>query len=252
MDADRLLDGLDPAQRRAVTTEAQPLAILAGAGSGKTCAPPRRIAHRCLRATPTPATCWRSPSRKAAAELDGRLRTFGLRDLPAAGTFHALAYAQLRTTWAAAGTTPPTLLDRKGTCSGASSATPGVWSYRPRDRDRVGQGPPGGARCVRGGRGPGRPSHARGRRAHRRLVPPLVEQDKARRGLIDFDDLARSPRAPGDRTRSLVRRRPALAVPPPVRRRVPGRQPSRSGCCAWLGDRTDLCVVGDPNQAIYS
>ena len=31
-----MLDGLDPAQRRAVTTEAQPLAILAGAGSGKT------------------------------------------------------------------------------------------------------------------------------------------------------------------------------------------------------------------------
>ncbi|MGH9283256.1 MAG: UvrD-helicase domain-containing protein, partial [Acidimicrobiales bacterium] len=40
-----LLDGLDPAQHRAVTSDAQPLCILAPAGSGKTRVLTRRIAY---------------------------------------------------------------------------------------------------------------------------------------------------------------------------------------------------------------
>ena len=115
MDPERLLDGLDPSQRRAVTSPAQPLAILAGAGSGKTRVLTRRIAHRCLTGVADPRHVLAITfTRKAADELDARLRAFGLRDLPAAGTFHAVAYAQLRTRWAATGQAAPTLLDRKG------------------------------------------------------------------------------------------------------------------------------------------
>ena len=43
-----------------------------------------------------------------------------------------------------------------------------------------------------------------------------------------------------------------MAVPPPLRRRVPRRQPAAVPSAErWLGDRPDLCVVGDPDQAIY-
>src|SRR5439155_5497720 len=52
-------------------------------------------------------------TRKAAGELASRLAALGLRDRVAAGTFHAVALAQLRARWADKGITPPELLDRK-------------------------------------------------------------------------------------------------------------------------------------------
>ncbi|MFN8018337.1 MAG: UvrD-helicase domain-containing protein [Acidimicrobiales bacterium] len=54
---------------------AQPLAILAGAGSGKTRVLTRRIAHRCLTGSADPRHVLAITfTRKAAEELDARLR----------------------------------------------------------------------------------------------------------------------------------------------------------------------------------
>src|SRR4051812_2184512 len=98
--ADSLLDGLNEAQQHAVETETVPLCILAGAGSGKTRVLTRRIAYRSVTGRIDPRRVLALTfTRKAAGELTNRLRALGLRDSVAAGTFHAVAYAQLRTRW---------------------------------------------------------------------------------------------------------------------------------------------------------
>src|ERR687898_1448549 len=109
-----ILDDLDDAQRRAVTSPARPLAILAPAGSGKTRVLTRRIAWR-IEAGDADAShvLALTFTRKAAGELRDRLRYLGLRDGVAAGTFHGVAFAQLRGRWADEGREPPGLLVRK-------------------------------------------------------------------------------------------------------------------------------------------
>src|SRR5262249_51615246 len=110
-----LLNGLNPSQRHAVTTDAAPLCILAGAGAGKTPGLARRMAWRGgagAPAAPRHVRALTSP-RRAAGELGSRLARLGVRDHVAAGTFHSVAYAQLRRRWAERGERAPALLDRK-------------------------------------------------------------------------------------------------------------------------------------------
>src|SRR5207244_590562 len=92
--ADALLDGLNQAQRRAVTTPVTPLCILAGAGSGKTRVLTRRIAWRVAEGSAAARHVLALTfTRKAAGELSSRLTALGVREQAAAGTFHAIAYA---------------------------------------------------------------------------------------------------------------------------------------------------------------
>jgi DNA helicase-2/ATP-dependent DNA helicase PcrA len=252
VDADRLLDGLDPAQRRAVTSPGRPLAILAGAGSGKTRVLTRRIAHRCLTGDADPRHVLAVTfTRRAAAELDSRLRTFGLRDLPAAGTFHALAYAQLRTAWAGAGQATPTLLDRKGKVLGRILGN----TKRVGPSDLAVEIEWARARLVT----PDRYVDAVHRVGRRTPVDPeriaewyrRYEQEKRSRGLVDFDDLLL-------RCAEQIEGDPSFAAAQRWRFRhlfvdeYQDVNPLQERLLrAWLGDRDDLCVVGDANQAIY-
>jgi DNA helicase-2/ATP-dependent DNA helicase PcrA len=252
VDADRLLDGLDPSQRRAVTTDAQPLAILAGAGSGKTRVLTRRIAHRCATGTADPRHVLALTfTRKAAAELDGRLRAFGLRDLPAAGTFHAVAYAQLRTRWASIGAAAPTLLDTKARTLRQVLGNTRVFQVP----DLAAEIEWAQARMVR-------PDQyaLRARQADRRLrVDPdrIAEwyrryvELKRQKGLVDFDDLLHECAV-------ALEDDPSFGAAQRWRFRhlfvdeFQDLNPLQARLLrAWLGDRPDLCVVGDPNQAIY-
>ena len=128
MDDASLLDGLTAAQLSAVVSEAAPLCILAGAGAGKTRVLTRRIAHRVVTGTADSGHVLALTfSRRAAGELGDRLASLGMRDRVAAGTFHAIAYAQLRRWWADRGEPFPVLLDRKARLiSHLAAARPGV------------------------------------------------------------------------------------------------------------------------------
>ena len=113
-ESENLLLGLDDSQLHAVTVDSEPLAILAGAGSGKTRVLTRRIAWRATKGKEDPRRVLALTfTRKAAGELRSRLANLGLRDQIAAGTIHSVAYSQLRIYWQDRGIKEPTLLTNK-------------------------------------------------------------------------------------------------------------------------------------------
>jgi DNA helicase II / ATP-dependent DNA helicase PcrA len=251
MDPARLLDDLNDAQRAAVTSTARPLCILAGAGSGKTRVLTRRIGHRVATGDADPRHVLALTfTRKAAGELNTRLRALGLRDSVAAGTFHSVAYAQLRARWVDRGVTPPELLDRKVGFVG------GLIPRRAQAVDVVGEIEWAKARRIA-------PDRYVAEAAAAERTPPIdaydvaryyeaYEEAKRRRRMVDFDDLL------GLAIRDLTTD-PEFAAAQRWRFRhlfvdefqdVNPLQFDLLG--AWLGERLDLCVVGDPNQAIYA
>jgi DNA helicase-2/ATP-dependent DNA helicase PcrA len=250
-----LLAGLTPAQRAAVTSDAAPLCVLASAGAGKTRVLTRRIAYRVHTGTAElKHTLAVTFTRKAAGELQDRLRQLGLRQHVSAGTFHALASAQLHRWWADRGQQPPALLDRK-----ARLLAPLV-SSRPQLGgvpvvDLAGHIEWAQARLI-----PPAQFEAAARAAGRALPVPAgaigslyarYQDEKVRRGLVDFDDLLA-------RCADAMESDPAFAAVQRWRWRhlfvdeFQDLNPLQHRLLtAWVGPSTDLCVVGDPHQAVY-
>ena len=251
---ERMLHGLDEGQRDAVVHPAPPLRIIAGAGAGKTRVLTRRIAYQSAVETIDPRRVLALTfTRKAAGELNSRLRSLGLRDSVAAGTFHGIAYGQLRRYWADKNRVAPGLLDRKA---------PLVARVLPRGLgetavlDVISEIEWAKARVV----GPD-DYEAAALAADRRPPAPLAlmaeaygryEQEKKARRVVDFDDLL-----------SLCRRALETDTEFGSAQRWRFRHlfvdefqdvnPSQFALLkAWLGSSADLCVVGDPRQAIYS
>ena len=115
MDADALIADLDPDQRVAVTTESRLVAVIAGAGSGKTRVLTRRIAYRIATGDADARhTLALTFTREAAGELRRRLHRLGLRDHVEAGTFHSVMLSVLRQRWTDAERRPKTIVaDRR-------------------------------------------------------------------------------------------------------------------------------------------
>ncbi|MBI2382180.1 MAG: DNA helicase II [Gammaproteobacteria bacterium] len=102
MDVTAVLDSLNDAQREAVTAPADPLLVLAGAGSGKTRVLVHRIAWLIQVEGLSPYSLLAVTfTNKAAAEMRGRIES--LLHMPAQGlwigTFHGLAHRLLRSHW---------------------------------------------------------------------------------------------------------------------------------------------------------
>jgi ATP-dependent DNA helicase UvrD/PcrA len=252
MDPAAALAGLDEDQRRAATSPASPLAVVAPAGSGKTRVLTARVAHRIATGEIEPAhVLCVTFTRKAAGELTSRLRRIGVRDRIEAGTFHAVAWRQLRDRWSAQGRAEPQLLDR----------------VRPFLRDQLDVTAPAALTEISSEIGWARASMVRpdgypdaARAAGRRTRLPAAEvaeryaqyeAAKARHHVVDFDDLLAACAAAIDGDTGFAAaqrwRFRHLFVDEfqdvnPLQFRL---------LEAWRGDRWDVFVVGDSHQSIY-
>ncbi|MCB1274455.1 MAG: ATP-dependent helicase [Leucobacter sp.] len=97
--AEDLLAGLDPDQRRIAECLRGPIAVLAGAGTGKTRTITHRIAHGVSTGAYAPERVLAVTfTRKAAGEMQARLHALGAAGVNAQ-TFHGAALAQLGYFW---------------------------------------------------------------------------------------------------------------------------------------------------------
>jgi DNA helicase-2/ATP-dependent DNA helicase PcrA len=253
MSADDLLAGLDPEQRAAVVSIDAPLAIIAAAGSGKTTVLTRRIAYRVATGTALPRHVLALTfTRDSAAELKRRLRRLDIREPIEAGTFHSVALRLLRDRALAQNRPAPhvandrirlvreCLIELKLRAEAPAALADVDWAR---------------ARLVDPQR-----YEAACRMARRRSTVPAsrfaelfaaYEQLKQRRGVVDFDDLLsmvlqalRTDRPWADGVRWRYRH---FFVD-----EAQDLNPLQAALLDELRDgRPDLCLVGDPRQAIY-
>lgn len=252
--ADQLLADLNERQREAVTTPAAPLAILAGAGSGKTRVLTRRIAWQAAQGAIDPRHVMAVTfTRKAAGELSDRLGALGVRRAVTSGTFHGLALAQLRRRWRDRGEAVPALLERKsrilapllggGPSVGAEAAEVAGEIEWAKARLIAPCGYE--AAVAAAGRATPRPA------GEIASLYDRYEVEKARRGVVDFDDLlwrlADTLDSDTEFAAVIRWRYRHLFVD-----EFQDVNPAQFRLIRlWLGERRDLCVVGDDDQAVY-
>lgn len=257
MDAAALLADLDPEQRVAVTITRGPLVILAGAGSGKTRVISRRVAYAVATgAVEAGQVLVVTFTEKAATEMLARLRALGLRGV-AAKTFHASALAQLRHFWPLrhGGAAAPEVLDSKVPIVGRlARSLPGGYRFTPA-KDLADEIEWAKSRRLTPA------SYAAGGGASRQPPIPVelfirlwadYERAKDRAGKLDFDDMLTrlvDLLETDAEAATIVRSRYSWFSVDEYQDTNPLQERLLE---LWLGERDDLCVVGDEDQSIYS
>src|SRR5918999_496766 len=227
MQRERIFAGLNPEQRRAVEAVRGPVCILAGAGSGKTTTITRRIANQVAEGVLRPDEILAVTfTDKAAGEMKARLAALGVTSVQAR-TFHAAALGQLH---AYRSPPPSQVLPTKAiVLTNVVRVLPPPYRFRP-----VGD--------------------------HRPPLPPDLmttvfreyERRKEALGRLDFEDLlelAIRMFETDDRAREEFRSRFRAFT---VDEYQDVNLLQQTLLELWLGDRDDVCAVGDDHQAIYA
>lgn len=256
-DPEQILADLDPDQREVATTLDRPVVVLAGAGSGKTRALTHRIGYAIATgAQQAEAVLAVTFTTRAAGELRGRLAAMGLPAVQAR-TFHSAALRQLRWFWprtmdrelpALAGSTYGLIAEAAGR-AGLASDTAAVRDLSTEiSWAKVNNITPEG--YVEAALAAGR-RLALGDPGQVARAFTGYEAIKTGRGLMDFDDILLC-------TAALLAEHPEAAqqVRATYRHLVVDEFQDvsplqRTLVDLWLGEGTDLCVVGDPEQSIH-
>jgi DNA helicase II / ATP-dependent DNA helicase PcrA len=257
--ADDVLATLDPEQRQVALALRGPVCVLAGAGTGKTRAITARIAYGVLAGVVAPQRVLAVTfTARAAGEMRTRLRALGVGGVQAR-TFHAAALRQLQYFWPrTVGGELPRLVDQKAPLVAEAAARQRLRAERGAVRDlaaeiewrkvtlthpedyaaaaaRAGRVPPAGLDLATVAR-----------------VLTAYEEVKRGRGVIDFEDVlvyAVGLLAERRDVAEAVRAQYASFVVDEYQDVSPLQQQLLD---LWLGERDDVCVVGDPSQTIYS
>lgn len=251
--AEQILLGLDSEQAAVARAVSGPVRVLAGAGTGKTRAITHRIAHSVLIGESDPErTLAVTFTNRAAGEMRHRLRTLGAERVQVR-TFHAAALRQLRYFWPQLSPSIfPELIASKAPLVARALSFCKVDSDSALVRDISGDIEWCKSNMI---------DSALVHKAKREFaidtatfakVFDAYESIKKDRNQLDFEDILTLMGA-SIRSRSDIEAAVHKAYRWFTVDEFQDVSPLQKNLLdLWLGDRDDLCVVGDPSQTIYS
>ena len=258
MASGEILDTLDPEQRAVATALSGPVCVIAGAGTGKTRAITHRIAHGVLTgAFEARRVLAVTFTTRAAGEMRGRLRALGAEGVQAR-TFHSAALRQARYFWPqVTGAQLPEIMASKLPAVSAAASRCRVSTDRAVLRDLASEIEWAKVSNVLPDRYVAAADQARRAvdgvdAATVGQVYATYEDVKSERSVMDMEDILLSAVGlldvnPG--VAEVVRTQYRHLVVDEFQDVSPLQHKLLQ---LWLGDRDEICVVGDPAQTIYS
>ena len=264
---DQILEGLDPEQREVVTAVRGPVCVIAGAGTGKTRVITHRIAYAiAIGVTDSSKTLALTFTAKAAGEMRARLRGLGIPNATAR-TFHSAAIKQLMYFWpySFGGSFPSLLTMKSGAIAEALNRTDSALAPQTStlreiaseiewakvleiSPDEYVESALGAGRRLKIPNNKSDKSNFEDISKVYQAYETLKQQERA----IDFEDvlLLTVGMLEEDRdVRERVRDQYRYFTVDEYQDVSPLQQRLLN---LWLGDREEICVVGDAAQTIYS
>ena len=258
-DPAELLSGLDPEQQAVAESISGPVVVMAGAGTGKTRAITHRIAYAVAMGRHDPAkTLAVTFTNRAAGEMSRRLAGLGVAGVRVR-TFHSAALRQLRWAWpqAIGGEMHDVIASKSSLVASAASqlrlgsdfatvrdlATEIEWAKVM----QVGPAEYAGVASLHGRRGPGGLTVEQAGEVYEGY-----ERLKRSAGRIDFEDVLLLTVGVLEDRQDLRQQVQNSFAHFTVDEFQDVSAVQQRLLQVWLGDRDDVCVVGDVAQTIYS